>query len=88
MAYGHWELVNGATVLPDGRVHFGVWAPRVRRMGVRCLSRGDGAEMQRNVGGRHTTALADVGPGGRHYFAPDGPTRPDHVPRSRPAGVH
>jgi hypothetical protein len=25
-ADGHWKVGNGAAVLPDGRVHFSVWA--------------------------------------------------------------
>src|SRR5829696_7851106 len=90
-ADGHWELSCGATVLPEGRVRFRIWAPRVPRMRVRvqCLPDGYDAEMQRHADGRHTVTLVDVGPGSRYYFVlDDGPARPDPVSRSQPVGVH
>jgi maltooligosyltrehalose trehalohydrolase len=84
-------LDRGATVRPDGSVQFAVWAPLVRRLGLR-LKRGRSVEtlsLEADAGAVHRLIVPGVEPGTDYqYVLDDERERADPVSRFRPAGVH
>jgi len=93
MMAGDWTLQRGATLLPDGSVHFSVWAPHAESLQVRVRS-GPAAGVHplcrsEQVAGLHETIVADVGVGADYAFIhADGRELPDPVSRWQPEGVH
>ncbi|WP_242340665.1 MULTISPECIES: malto-oligosyltrehalose trehalohydrolase [unclassified Anaeromyxobacter] len=77
---------HGPTILPDGRVRFEVWAPKMRSVSVRI----DGLEhpLHAEPGGWFAGDLA-AGDGTRYALVlEDGRVRPDPATRRQPDGVH
>jgi maltooligosyltrehalose trehalohydrolase len=77
----------GATVLPDGRTRFRVWAPRPRAVALELAGR-DPIELDR-AGDLYEATVVGVGPGADYVYVLDGERRrPDPASRWQPAGVH
>jgi maltooligosyltrehalose trehalohydrolase len=86
-----WRLSRGATVLPDRRVEFSVWAPHCRQVTVALRSRTEerSLSLKSQAAGLFTGVLDEFEPGFDYSYRLDqGPDRPDPVSRYRPAGVH
>ncbi len=89
------RLPVGAEPLPEGGVHFRVWAPRRKRVQVVFeAGRGVGAnpqpvELEREPGG-YFSGRASAGPGSLYHFRLDGEERlyPDPASRFQPDGPH
>jgi maltooligosyltrehalose trehalohydrolase len=89
------RLAVGAEILPDGDVHFRVWAPRCRRVDVALESddrRGPhkSAELQPESDGYFSALLPGVHAGQRYRFQLDGRPEcyPDPASRFQPEGPH
>jgi maltooligosyltrehalose trehalohydrolase len=80
----------GATVLEDGRVFFGVWAPRRKDVAVVLLgANGRTKALAPDGTGYFETVLSDVVPGTRYKFLLDGSGEfPDPASLFQPEGVH
>lgn len=79
----------GASLQPDGRCDFRVWAPYHDRLRVKLHGHGPPREMDRDGDGYHTLSVDGVRPDQRYlYVLPDGTERPDPASRSQPEGVH
>ncbi|HYD54963.1 MAG TPA: malto-oligosyltrehalose trehalohydrolase [Gemmatimonadaceae bacterium] len=92
-----WTLERGATLLPDGAVHFSVWAPHASAARVRIQSgpaAGEHPLVRANgTPGLLSARVPDVGAGADYVYlltGADGETRelPDPVSRWQPHGVH
>jgi maltooligosyltrehalose trehalohydrolase len=81
---------SGATLLPDGRCRFRVWAPRAARVDLLLLS--PSARVHPLVPqerGYHETIVEDVPAGATYlYRLDDGARHPDPASRLQPEGVH
>jgi maltooligosyltrehalose trehalohydrolase len=86
----NWELGFGARVLERGDVEFRAWAPRLKRLSVRVLTREAGSVPLDSVGeGDFTAVVSNVAAGSDYVFLLDeGRERPDPVSRWQPHGVH
>src|SRR5215213_5659021 len=91
------RLPVGAEMLPDGGVHFRVWAPRRRRVEVVLEGGGDvprgGPQtvgLQAEGSGYFSGRAAAAGAGTRYRFRLDGEPAlyPDPASRFQPEGVH
>ncbi|HEY0835067.1 MAG TPA: malto-oligosyltrehalose trehalohydrolase [Azospirillum sp.] len=84
----------GAEVLPDGRVHVRVWAPKCRRVAVVVEADGRAAgkdvELEAEAGGYFSALLDGVAVGSLYRFRLDGGATPypDPVSRFQPDGPH
>ncbi len=77
---------HGPEVLPSG-VRFRVWAPKARRVAVRCGGRDH--PLAPAGAGWHEGELAGAGDGTRYALVLDGErVRPDPASRRQPDGVH
>jgi maltooligosyltrehalose trehalohydrolase len=85
-----WQLHRGAAWYPDNSVCFRVWAPRVRKLGVRIVAPvGLSLPTERHPDGLHTLTVPNLSPGTRYYYwLDDERLRPDPVSRFQPEGVH
>jgi maltooligosyltrehalose trehalohydrolase len=93
-----FRLRHGATIEPDGRVHFSVWAPRCERLDLRLLgARERTVPMVRREGGApeddgvfEADVAAGDAPAGTDYFfvLPGRGDRPDPTSRHQPQGPH
>jgi len=86
-----WQLQRGASVLPDGSVHFSVWAPRARRVRVRLTSDGEGEfELTERENGVFEASVRGARAGSEYGFVLDSEDKllPDPVSRFQPHGVH
>ncbi len=88
------RLPVGAEPLPEGGVHFRVWAPRRKRVQVVLEAGPEGGgpqsvELQPQVGGYFSAAVA-AGPGTLYRFRLDGEEQlyPDPASRFQPDGPH
>jgi maltooligosyltrehalose trehalohydrolase len=89
------RLPIGAEVLPDGGVHFRVWAPRCTRVDV-VLEDGDGTvlslciPLEPEAGGYFSAMAAEARAGMRYRYALDGQeiAYPDPASRFQPEGPH
>ena len=87
------RLPIGAEVLPEGGVHFRVWAPRRRQVEV-VLEAGPGApaavRLQAEDNGYFSGRAASARAGTRYRFRLDGEAAlyPDPASRYQPEGVH
>jgi maltooligosyltrehalose trehalohydrolase len=89
MKTNNWQLHRGATVRPDGSVHFSVWAPRVQHLAVECGTPRRTVPLQRQTDGSHTGTVPDLPLGSQYYYLLEGERRrPDPVSRYQPQGVH
>jgi maltooligosyltrehalose trehalohydrolase len=79
----------GATLLPNRRCEFRVWAPFAKRVDV-CLDAGKRIETLRQDGdGYYIAEVPDVEPGAEYELRLDsGPPRPDPASRLQLDGVH
>ena len=80
----------GATLLPDGRFQFVVWAPHHESVRL-CLEGGNPSDrpMLRDELGYHHLIRDDVGHGSTYFYGlSNGQKRPDPASRFQPAGVH
>jgi hypothetical protein len=87
------RLPVGAEVLPDGGVHFRVWAPGRRRVEVVLEPGGPGAGtaagLEAEGGGYFSGRVAGARVGSRYRFRLDGgPAFPDPAARFQPDGPH
>ncbi|MGH9868832.1 MAG: malto-oligosyltrehalose trehalohydrolase [Candidatus Polarisedimenticolia bacterium] len=80
----------GATLLPDGRCHVRVWAPRRSRIDLLILSgRERGHRLEPVEAGWHEAIVEGVSAGDRYQLVLDGAVRrPDPASRLQPDGVH
>ena len=93
-----FRLRHGATVEPDGHVHFSVWAPRCEHLDLRLLSaRERSLPMRRRDGGapeddgvfEADVDAADAHAGTDYLFVlPGRGDRPDPTSRHQPHGPH
>lgn len=86
-----WRLERGATVLPEGAVRFGVWAPRARRVAAVIAGVGGATTLAPlgHVGDGMFEAVVDgIGAGTDYCYRLDDHDRPDPVSRHQPMGVH
>jgi maltooligosyltrehalose trehalohydrolase len=82
------RLPIGAELLPDGTVHFRVWAPRRRRVAV-ALDGGPTVELQPQPGGYFAgNATAAAGARYRYRLDNDATPFPDPASRFQPDGPH
>jgi maltooligosyltrehalose trehalohydrolase len=81
----------GATILPDGRTGFSLWAPLLGRVELTLLDAAGATRylpMERDAQG-YWRATAEAPPGTRYRFRLDGGAeRPDPASRHQPEGVH
>jgi maltooligosyltrehalose trehalohydrolase len=81
----------GAEIVPDGGVHFRVWAPKLGSLSLHLeegLGAGAPLPMLREEGGYFSVFAAAAGEGTRYrYEGPDGPF-PDPASRAQPLGPH
>src|SRR5947209_10170646 len=83
------RLPVGAELLPQGGVHFRVWAPKRRRIDVVVDGRAGVVELHRDDGGYFAGVAADVRPGALYRFRLDGGEAfPDPASRCQPQGPH
>ncbi|MDT5294726.1 MAG: maltooligosyltrehalose trehalohydrolase [Acidobacteriota bacterium] len=86
------RLPVGAEVMPEGGVHFRVWAPRRRR--VEVVTESEGAEastaLRAEDGGYFSGLVAKAGDGTLYRFRLDDDEKlyPDPISRFQPAGPH
>jgi maltooligosyltrehalose trehalohydrolase len=79
--------MNGASLLPDGNCTVRVWAPRVKKMGLRLIGGRDDL-MQPEPGGYFSLTVPACA-GDRYFYLPDDHKPvPDPVSRLLPEGVH
>jgi maltooligosyltrehalose trehalohydrolase len=80
----------GATLLPDGKCRFRVWAPAVQKVKVCIVSPNERiVPMKKNDRGYHEAVASDIEPGTRYFYDLDGARqRPDPASRHQPEGVH
>jgi len=93
-----FELRRGASVLPDGRVRFSVWAPRCERLDVLLrgsrertipLTRRDGGAPEDDGVFEVEVDAADAPPGTDYFYVvPGRGDRPDPTSRHQPRGPH
>ncbi|HVF41951.1 MAG TPA: malto-oligosyltrehalose trehalohydrolase [Pyrinomonadaceae bacterium] len=85
------RLPVGAEALPEGGVHFRVWAPRRARVEV-VLEGGEGSafELEREGGGYFSALVGRAGEGALYRFWLDGGGQlyPDPASRFQPEGPH
>lgn len=83
------RLPVGAEPLPEGGVHFRVWAPRRRRVAV-VIDAGPAVELQAESDGYFAGRVAEAGPGThyRYQLDDDSYLYPDPVSRFQPDGPH
>jgi maltooligosyltrehalose trehalohydrolase len=81
-----WRMQYGAAPLPEGGVHFRVWAPNVQTLAV---SVGGGVFPMTREGEDFQVLLPYAQPGQTYSLVLDeAKERPDPVSRSQPQGVH
>jgi maltooligosyltrehalose trehalohydrolase len=79
----------GAEVLPEGGVHFRVWAPKRRRVELVLEGRPGAVELQREQDGYFGVVAHDIGVGALYRFRLDGgDAYPDPASRFQPQGPH
>jgi maltooligosyltrehalose trehalohydrolase len=80
----------GATLLPEGKCRFRVWAPAVQTMEVCIVSPYERTvPMTKDDRGYHQAVVADVKIDTLYFYRLDGTRqRPDPASRSQPQGVH
>ncbi len=79
----------GATCLPDGLVHFRVWAPRCRRLDVEVVGPSPARLAMTALADGYFEAVAPGAPGLRYWYVLDGDRRrPDPAARALPESVH
>jgi len=93
-----FELRRGASVLPDGRVRFSVWAPRCERLDLLLrgsrertipLTRRDGGAPEDDGVFEVEVDAADAPPGTDYFYVvPGRGDRPDPTSRHQPRGPH
>src|SRR4051812_4182906 len=89
------RLPVGAEIMPDGGVHFRVWAPKSRKACVEILpggkSQSDGAgayDLVRDKHGYFAGAVQGAGAGTLYRYKLDSGSFPDPVSRFQPEGPH
>jgi maltooligosyltrehalose trehalohydrolase len=84
------RLPVGAEPLPEGGVHFRVWAPRARNVAaVLEDASGESFELKPEGGGYFAGTIAAAGPGTLYRYRLDGGERyPDPASRFQPEGPH
>ncbi|HEX7957773.1 MAG TPA: hypothetical protein VF508_12555, partial [Pyrinomonadaceae bacterium] len=85
------RLPVGAEALPEGGVHFRVWAPRRARVEVVVEGEGAGAafELEAEEGGYFSGLVERAGEGTLYRFRLDGGSAyPDPASRFQPEGPH
>ena len=84
------RLPVGAEALPEGGVHFRVWAPRRARVEVFLEESGSAFELRREEGGYFSALVPEAGDGTlyRFRFDGDGWRYPDPASRFQPEGPH
>ena len=87
---GHRSLPLGASLLPDIRCHFLVFAPSAETVEVRLLSPGERVVLlERDDLGYHHGVVDGVKAGARYLYRLDGGKElPDPASRFQPQGVH
>ena len=87
---GHRSLPLGASLLPDIRCHFLVFAPSAETVEVRLLSPGERVVLlERDDLGYHHGVVGGVKAGARYLYRLDGGKElPDPASRFQPQGVH
>src|SRR5512138_2436231 len=83
------RLPLGAEVLPQGGVHFRVWAPRRRKVEV-VLSDGDAIALTPEPGGYHSGVAGKAAAGALYRYRLDSGDKlfPDPASRFQPDGPH
>jgi maltooligosyltrehalose trehalohydrolase len=87
---GGRRLPAGAETLPEGGVHFRVWAPRRRRVEVVFEAGGELFELRAEADGHFSALVAHARAGADYRFRLDGEEKlyPDPVSRFQPDGPH
>jgi len=84
-----WRLNLGATVLPNGRVEFRLWAPHAESVAVKLLDNSALISMRSQEHGYYTAVADETSPEALYYYVIDGKKeRPDPASRAQPQGVH
>ncbi|HEX2929491.1 MAG TPA: malto-oligosyltrehalose trehalohydrolase [Candidatus Binatia bacterium] len=80
----------GATYLGADQCQFRVWAPRIERIDVQCVSpRRERFPLEKDGAGYHYGCIGGVGPESRYFYLLDETKeRPDPASRFQPEGVH
>ncbi|MEX0785288.1 MAG: malto-oligosyltrehalose trehalohydrolase [Dehalococcoidia bacterium] len=85
-----WQPSLGATILPDGRTRFLVWAPHPSKVELHIV--GDSERivaMEAGERGYYEAVVEGAGPGTQYFYRLEGERdRPDPASRYQPLGVH
>jgi maltooligosyltrehalose trehalohydrolase len=89
MSAPEFRLTHGASVEPDGRIRFSVWAPRVQQIEVELVATNRRIPLVRGEQGVHHALAVDVPVGSDYFLVLERERRrPDPVSRHQPSGVH